>query len=194
MDKQDDFYRQVDRAERERRKQERKEKWRKRERSFWKTFLFTENGKPKSGLMIYTFCLSFVFLGVYIGAFYLVIEALTVPLSGLPPVLGNLIQSLLVGAVGAAISALLHLLLSDKRLAFGTHLWLALYTVAAGITLCLMLQEREAIWAMLTFALWFAVIPVAFGMLVTYLLYRRDYRPVQPAEEKPEWKKYTDRR
>lgn len=194
MDKQDDFYRQVDRAERERRKQERKEKWRKRERSFWKTFLFTENGKPKSGLMIYTFCLSFVFLGVYIGAFYLVIEALTVPLSGLPPVLGNLIQSLLVGAVGAAISALLHLLLSDKRLAFGTHLWLALYTVAAGITLCLMLQEREAIWAMLTFALWFAVIPVAFGTLVTYLLYRRDYRPVQPAEEKPEWKKYTDRR
>lgn len=194
MDKQDDFYRQVDRAERERRKQERKEKWRKRERSFWKTFLFTENGKPKSGLMIYTFCLSFVFLGVYIGAFYLVIEALTVPLSGLPPVLGNLIQSLLVGGVGAAISALLHLLLSDKRLAFGTHLWLALYTVAAGITLCLMLQEREAIWAMLTFALWFAVIPVAFGTLVTYLLYRRDYRPVQPAEEKPEWKKYTDRR
>lgn len=194
MDKQDDFYRQVDRAERERRKQERKEKWRKRERSFWKTFLFTENGKPKSGLMIYTFCLSFVFLGVYIGAFYLVIEALTVPLSGLPPVLGNLIQSLLVGGVGAAISALLHLLLSDKRLAFGTHLWLALYTVAAGITLCLMLQEREAIWAMLTFALWFAVIPVAFGTLVTYLLYRRDYKPVQPAEEKPEWKKYTDRR
>lgn len=194
MDKQDDFYRQVDRAERERRKQERKEKWRKRERSFWKTFLFTENGKPKSGLMIYTFCLSFVFLGVYIGAFYLVIEALTVPLSGLPPVLGNLIQSLLVGAVGAAISALLHLLLSDKRLAFGTHLWLALYTVAAGITLCLMLQEREAIWAMLTFALWFAVIPVAFGTLVTYLLYRRDYKPVQPVEEKPEWKKYTDRR
>ncbi len=194
MDKQDDFYRQVDRAERERRKQERKEKWKKRERNFWKAFLFTEDGKPKSGLLIYTFCLSFVFLGVYIGAFYFIIEALTVPLADLPPTLGNLIQSLLVGAVGAAVSALLHVLLSDKRLAFGTHLWLALYTVAAGITLCLMLQEWEAIWSMLIFALWFAVIPVAFGTLVTFLLYRRDYKPVQTVEEKPEWKKYTDRR
>lgn len=194
MDKQDDFYRQVDRAERERRKQERKEKWKKRERNFWKAFLFTEDGKPKSGLLIYTFCLSFVFLGVYIGAFYFIIEALTVPLADLPPALGNLIQSLLVGAVGAAVSALLHVLLSDKRLAFGTHLWLALYTVAAGITLCLMLQEWEAIWSMLIFALWFAVIPVAFGTLVTFLLYRRDYKPVQTVEEKPEWKKYTDRR
>ncbi len=194
MNRQDDFYRQLEQMERERAREERKERWKKREQSFWRTFLFTENGKPKSGLMVYTFCLSFVFLGIYIGGFFWVIEALTAPLSGLPPAAGNLIQSLLVGAAGAGISALLHLVLPDKRLAFGTHLWLALYIVASGITLCFMLGDWEVIQAMLTFALWFAVIPVALGTAVTYLLYRRDYRPPLVEEEKPEWKKYTDRR
>lgn len=194
MDNQNDFYRQVGDLEREQRRKARKEKWAKRERSFWKTFLFTENGKPKSGLLVYTFCLSFVFLGVYIGAFYLSIEGLTIPLSGLPPALGNLIQSLTVGAIGAALSAVIHCLLSDKRLAFGTHLWLALYTVASIITLMLMLKDAGAIQAMLVFALWFAIIPVAMGLVVTFLLYRKDYRPPTVQEEKPAWKQYTERR
>lgn len=193
MKRQDDPYREIDRVERERRKQERKEKWKKREQSFWKTFLFTEDGKPKSGLLIYTFCLSFVFLGVYIGAFYLTIDALALPLAALPAVLGNLIQSLLAGALGTGAGVLLHLLLPDKRLVLGTHLWLVLYIAASGITLCLMLQEWGAIWAMLTFALWFALIPVGMGTLAAFLLYRRDYRKSR-GEEAPEWKKYTDRR
>lgn len=193
MNRQDDPYREIDRAERERRKRERKEKWKKREQSFWKTFLLTEEGKPKSGLLIYTFCLSFVFLGIYIGAFYLTIGALAKPLAALPPMLGNLIQSLTAGALGAGAGVLLHQLLSDKRLALGTHLWLVLYIVASGVTLCLMLREREAIWAMLTFALWFAIIPVGMGTLAAFLLYRRDHR-LSRREETPEWKKYTDRR
>lgn len=193
MNRQDDPYREIDRAEREQRRQERREKWKKREKSFWKTFLFTEDGKPKSGLLVYTFCLSFLFLGVYIGAFYLTISALTVPLAALPPVLGNLIQSVLAGAIGAGVGVLLHVLLPDKRLILGTHLWLALYIVASGIALCLMLREWGAIWAMLTFALWFALIPIGVGTLVAFLLYRRDHRSSQP-EERPEWRKYTDRR
>lgn len=195
MADQNDFYRQIENLEQEERKKARKEKWAKREKNFWKTFLFTENGKPKSGLMVYTFCLSFVFLGLYIGAFYLVIEMLTEPLSGLPPFWSNLLQSLAVGLLGVALSGLVHFLLSDKRLAFGTHLWLALYVVACIITLSIMLGEWEAIAAMLTFACWFAVIPVLMGLIATYLLYRRDYRPAAAAaEEEPEWKKYIRRR
>ena len=34
--------------------------------SFWSAFQMTENGKPKSGLLVYTFCLSFVMLAVCI--------------------------------------------------------------------------------------------------------------------------------
>lgn len=195
MDKQNDFYQKVGDLEREERKKARKAKWKKREEGFWKTFLFTEDGKPKSGFLIYTFCLSFVFVGLYIAGFYFVTEGAAMSLAtAMPAFWGNLILSLIVGAAGAALSALLHILLPDKRLAFGTHIWLALYIVVAVITLCIMLKDWEAIQVMLVFVLWFAAIPVTMGLVVTYLLYRKDYVPPKEREEKPAWKQYTERR
>ena len=194
MQPQDAIFHQAEEAKRAEKSKARKEKLQKLEKSFWRSFLLTEDGKPKSGLLIYTFCLSFVFLGIYIVAFWMVIEELSDPLASLPPVLGNLIQSVLVGVAASALSGLMHILLPDKRLAFGTHLWLALYVVASVITLAILLREAELIGTMLMFALWFAVIPLAMGLTVTYLLYRRDYVPPTQMEEKPEWTKYTQRR
>ena len=194
MQPQDAIFHQAEEAKRAEKSKARKEKLQKLEKSFWRSFLLTEDGKPKSGLLIYTFCLSFVFFGIYIVAFWMVIEELSDPLASLPPVLGNLIQSVLVGVAASALSGLMHILLPDKRLAFGTHLWLALYVVASVITLAILLREAELIGTMLMFALWFAVIPLAMGLTVTYLLYRRDYVPPTQMEEKPEWTKYTQRR
>ena len=194
MQPQDAIFFQADEAKRSKKSKARKEKLQKLEKSFWRSFLLTEDGKPKSGMLIYTFCLSFVFFGIYILAFWMVIEELSDPLASLPPVLGNLIQSVLVGVAASALSGLMHILLPDKRLAFGTHLWLALYVVASVITLAILLKEAELIGAMLMFALWFAVIPLTMGLTVTYLLYRRDYVPPRQVEEKPEWTKYTQRR
>ena len=48
MDQNNNFYRQIEDAERERAKKERKEKWAKREKSFWKAFLFAFSGRPSS--------------------------------------------------------------------------------------------------------------------------------------------------
>lgn len=194
MQPQDAIFHQAEEAKRAEKNKARKEKLQKLEKSFWRSFLLTEDGKPKSGLLIYTFCLSFVFFGIYIVAFWMVIEELSDPLASLPPILGNLIQSVLVGVAASALSGLMHILLPDKRLAFGTHLWLALYVVASVITLAILLREAELIGTMLMFALWFAVIPLAMGLTVTYLLYRRDYVPPTQVEEKPEWTKYTQRR
>lgn len=194
MQPQDAIFHHAEEAKRAKKNKTRKEKLQKLEKGFWRSFLLTEDGKPKSGLLIYTFCLSFVFLGIYIAAFWLVIEELTQPLSALPPVLGNLVQSILVGIAASALSTVMHKLLPDKRLAFGTHLWLAVYVVASVITLAIMLGDWSIIGTMLVFALWFAVIPVAMGLVVTYLLHRRDYVPPRQAEEKPEWTKYTQRR
>ena len=194
MQPQDAIFFQADEAKRSKKSKARKEKLQKLEKSFWRSFLLTEDGKPKSGMLIYTFCLSFVFLGIYILAFWMVIEELSDPLASLPPVLGNLIQSVLVGVAASALSGLMHILLPDKRLAFGTHLWLALYVVASVITLAILLKEADLIGAMLMFALWFAVIPLVMGLTVTYLLYRRDYVPPRQVEERPEWTKYTQRR
>ena len=189
-----DPYQQIRDAEREQRRAARKKKWAEREKGFWKAFLFTEDGKPKSGLMVYTFCLSFVMLGIYLAAFFFTIEKLTGPTAGLPVFLGNLIQSLAASAVGLLLSFVLHKLLPDKRLVFGTYLWLVLYAVASLITLLIMLRGTGTAGALFTFFGWFVAVPLVLGVAVSYLLYRRDYVPARTAEERPAWKKYTDRR
>lgn len=185
---------QLEDAEKEQRRKVRKEKWARREKNFWKAFLFTEDGKPKSGLMVYTFCLSFVFLAIYMAAFYYAIEWLTPVMSEWPVFLSNLLQSLAASAVGLLVGWVLHRVLTDKRLIFGSHLWLALYAVAVFITMLIMLRGTGGIPAFLTFFSWFVAIPVAVGLAATYLMYRKDYVAPSSKDEPPEWRKYTQRR
>ena len=181
-------------AEKEARKKQRKEKWAKREKSFWKAFLFTKDGKPKSGLLIYTFCLSFLFIGLYILMFSCFIDWLTPALESFSPALSNLAVSAAVSAVGILAGALLHRFLRDKRLFFGTCLWLTVYLAAVLVTMLLMLRGTGGIEAFLYFFLWFMVIPVLSGLLVSFLLFRKDYRPETQQTEPEPWKKYTQRR
>jgi len=184
---------QLEDAEKEQRSKARKEKWEKREKNFWKTFLFTDEGKPKSGLILYTFCLSFVFVAVYIAAFYFAIEWLTPVMKGFPVILSNLLQSLAATAVGLVIGLFLHRVLPDKRLVFGSHIWLAIYTVAVWITMLIILRGTGGIPAFLTFYTWFVLIPLVVALTVTFLLYHKDYVPPTPAPEIPEWKKRIQR-
>ena len=193
MDYNNDFERQIEDAERERRKKERKEKWAKREKSFWKAFLFTEDGKPKSGLMVYTFCLSIVFVLLYIGAFNLIINWLSPVTAEWPVFAGNLVQSLAAGVVGVLVTLILHRIFSEKRLMLGTYLWLAGYILLVSVSMIFMLGDWEAFVAFLHFFAWFAVIPVILGLIVSYFLYRRDYVPPKREEDQP-WKKFTQRR
>ncbi len=193
MDYNNDFERQIEDAERERQKKERKEKWAKREKSFWKAFLFTEDGKPKSGLMVYTFCLSIVFVLLYIGAFNLIINWLSPVTAEWPVFAGNLVQSLAAGVVGVLAALILHRIFSEKRLMLGTYLWLAGYILLVSVSMIFMLGDWEAFVAFLHFFAWFAAIPVALGLIVSYFLYRRDYVPPKREEDQP-WKKFTQRR
>ncbi|MCI9215327.1 MAG: hypothetical protein HFF75_08760 [Oscillospiraceae bacterium] len=193
MDYNNDFERQIEDAERERRKKERKEKWAKREKNFWKAFLFTEDGKPKSGLMVYTFCLSIVFVLLYIGAFNLIINWLSPVTAEWPVFAGNLVQSLAAGVVGVLVTLILHRIFSEKRLMLGTYLWLAGYILLVSVSMIFMLGDWEAFVAFLHFFAWFAVIPVILGLIVSYFLYRRDYVPPKREEDQP-WKKFTQRR
>ena len=194
MDHGEELYRQAQDAEKERRKKEKKEKRAQREKKFWKAFLFTENGKPKSGLLIYTFCMSFLFLAVYIVAFNYLIEWLTPVLAGLPTAVSNLLQSLTVSLVGILIGWLLHMVIKDKRVIFGTFLWLTFYLVLVLVSLLIMLRGTGTIGLFLDFYLWFMVIPVLIGLAASFGMYKKDYVPPKQQEEPEPWKQYTRRR
>ena len=194
MDHQDELFRQERAREQEKQRQERQKKRDERSKRFWSTFLFTENGKPKSGFLVYTFCLSIVFIALYLAAFQYLVDLLAPLTASWPVVWGNLFGSLCVSAAVLLVGVLLHRLFSDKRLMFGTHLWLLLYLVASVVYMAFYLRGTDTMREFMLFALWFAGIPVALGTILFWLLCRRDHRPKLPAPEEPEWKKYVRRR
>ena len=183
----------LDSFERERRRQERKQKSEERSKKFWRAFLFTENGRPKSGFLIYTFCLAIVFLAIQYASFSFIVDWLDPVTKNWPLVLGNLTGAVICSLPALIAGRLLHKWFSDKRLMLGAYIWLALLAAASVIAMTIMLSGTGTMPEFLKFFFWFAVIPLVLGLTVFYLLYRRDYRPKVPKEEEPEYKKYIRR-
>lgn len=187
------FDKKVEQFDKLERQKERRERWNQREKKFFGAFLFTENGKPKSSLMIYTFSLSFLFLAIYGVALFLLIDWLQPLVESWPAALGNLLVVALSTGLGVILGAVLHELFPDKRLVFGAHIWLALYDIAAFITVALFLRGDAGFSEFTAFFGWFFVPPVAVGCLVFYYLFRRDYEPPKSAPAPEPWHKYTRR-
>ena len=159
---------------------------------FWSAFRFTENGKPKSSLILYTFCLSVAFAAVYALCYEAAIHWLTAPLGQLPARLSNGIIALLSSAVGACLCCLPHRFFKDKRLVFGGHLWLCGYAAAVLLTMLALMGFTEAFGAFLVFFGWAIAVPVAVGTGFAAFLFRRDRGRSRPAEQEPEWKKFVN--
>lgn len=170
------------------------EKRKSRADRFFGAFLFTENGKPKSSLMVYTFSLSIVFTVVYALCYEGAIRLLTDPLSFLDAWKSNLILALLASAAGAALCCLPHRFLRDKRLVFGGHLWLCAYALAVVTVMLILLGFTEGFLSFLEFSFWFLFPPVCLGTLLSYLLAKKDAGKNAKPEPEPEWKKYVNRR
>ena len=178
----------------EKEKREKQERRGKRAESFWRAFQFTENGKPKSSLIVYTFSLSVLFAAVYCLCYEGTIRLMTGPLSALPAWGSNLIIALLASAAGAALCCLPHRFFRDKRLVFGGHLWLCGYAALILLIMLVIMGFTEGFASFLIFFAWFVLPPVAVGTAVSALLYSRDRTAVPQTEAEPEWKKYVSRR
>lgn len=193
MDPQRDFYDRVHTREKALYDKEQQKKWDQRGKKFWSTFLFTEDGKPKSSLLIYTFSLSFVLVFLFLAAFGLLIDPLNALCSAMPAFAVNLITCLACTVIVMIPTCIFHHFVKDKRLAFGGFLWLDIYAVAILITeLIMMWGDTEAIGMFLAFFFWFFALPVIIGSGITFFLFKRDYKPAPTPE--PEWKKYVTRR
>ncbi|MBO4367529.1 MAG: hypothetical protein J5859_02345 [Clostridia bacterium] len=175
--------------------QDKQERQSERAERFWSAFRFTENGKPKSSLIVYTFSLSLVYAAVYFFCYEGAIHLLTDLVSALPPWAGNAVIAFTASAAGAAVCCLPHRFFRDKRLVSGAHLWLCLYALAVLVTMLILLGFTGAFTSFLTFFAWFLLPPTALGTILSALLYRRVREKASPVKEpEPEWKKYTERR
>ena len=159
---------------------------------FWEAFRFTENGKPKSSLVIYTFSLSVLFAAVYALCYEGAIRLLTGPLASLPAWGSNLVISLAASGIGAAVCCAPHRFFRDKRLVFGGHLWLCGYAAVILAVMGIMMGLTEEFAAFLIFFGWAVAVPVILGTAASELLFRKSRQPALTAAAEPEWKKFVN--
>ena len=123
---------------------------------FWRTLFLTEDGRPKSTVLLYSFALSFLFLAVY----GLVFAFLTRPLAllfkddqsttgiiyllGYPLTWKSLVESILLGLIGSAVCCGISLLIKERAIPAGAYIWLLVYLVVALITMIFLARDPEA--------------------------------------------------
>lgn len=167
-------------------KEERERAQKERADRFWACFLFTENGKVKSTLLLYSFCLCFVFLAVYGVAYALIVEWLDPLLAGHPVALVNFVEAAVPTLVGTAVCSLTWPISRDKRMMLAAYLWLALLAVASFIAMLILLWgNTQAQVLFLQVFLLFVPAPVILGCALSAIWYTR-YRRRTAANGKTE--------
>ena len=157
--------------------------------SFWGAFQMTENGRVKSTILLYSFCLCWVLLALYGGCFALFNPWLDGALQGLPVGLITVIEALVPAAAGTAVGFLAWLLPGDKRLLPASYIWLTLLMLACLIALMIMMGWGSA-GLILQFFGMFVLAPLALGLGASLLAYYQ-YWKKRPAAGEPErpWKR-----
>ena len=130
----------------------------------------TENGKVKSTLLLYSFCLCWVFLAVYGGCYALFNPWLDSLLQGAPVGLITLAEALIPSAAGTAVCCLVWLLPGDKRLLPASYLWLTLLMLACLVALIILMGLENTGWVLQFFGM-FVLAPLALGVGSSMLLY-----------------------
>lgn len=149
---------------------------------FWGAFQMTENGRVKSTLLLYSFCLCWVLLALYGGCFALFSPWLDRLLQGAPVGLINLVEALVPAAAGTAIASLAWLLPGDRRLLPASYIWLALLMLACLIALVIMMGWDSA-GLILQFFGMFVLPSLALGLGASFLAYYLYWEKRPPAED-----------
>lgn len=149
---------------------------------FWGAFQMTENGRVKSTLLLYSFCLCWVLLALYGSCFALFSPWLDGLLQGAPVGLINLVEALVPAVAGTAVASLVWLLPGDKRLLPAAYIWLALLLLACLIGLVI-LMGWESTGLILQFFGMFTLAPLALGLGTSLLVYYLSWKKRPPAED-----------
>lgn len=158
------------------RQEERNRVWKERGDRFWGAFLFTKDGKVKSTLLLYSFCLCVVFAAVYAAAYVFFVNLLHPMLEGASTTWINFVEAAVPTLVGTAVCALAWFL-PEKRLLPAAYLWLAALAIACLVAMLIILGgDTQAQMLFLQFFGLFVPAPILLGGGLSLWLYRRYQR------------------
>lgn len=145
--------------------------FRKKMDRFWAALFLTPEGRPKSAVLLYSFCLSLLYLVVYGTAYFFLIDAIESAFAGSGVALRNIMQSLLPGLAGTIVCCSLWFAIKDRRIVPAAYVWLALFAAASLVTTAL-LTDGEGFRIFLYFFLMLVPTGLVSGAIFTFLMFR----------------------
>lgn len=144
---------------------------------FWAKLFLTPGGKPKSALLLYSFCLSLLLFAVYCLSYYYLIDWIEYAIaSSAPVIVTTLVQSIVPGLLGTLVCCLAWFIpVGDKRLLPYAYQWLCAYALFALIAM-LALLDWEEYRIFLYFFLTLVPVGLISGVFASQLLYRSRMR------------------
>lgn len=139
---------------------------------FWAALFLTPEGKPKSAFLLYSFCLSLVFLAVYGVSYFFLIDALEALFAQSSVTVRNIFESVVPGLAGSAVCCAPWLAIKNKRMLPAAYIWLALYALAALAAMAF-LVEGEEFRVFLYFYLMLVPCGLVSGAVFSFLMFRK---------------------
>ena len=153
--------------------------------SFWSAFQMTENGRVKSTLLLYSFCLCWV----YAASFAFLLDPLDALVSGAPGIVAHVVEAVVPALVGAVVCVLPWPIIKDKRIIPASYTWIFLLSMACLIAMLVMMKdEPEARNLFLQFFVQAVPAPILLGGGLSAFLYSR-YLKKPPAAKEAEPRK-----
>ena len=158
--------------------------------SFWSAFQMTENGRVKSTLLLYSFCLCWVFIAVYAASFVFLLDPLDALVSGAPGIVAHVVEAVVPALVGAVVCALPWPIIKDKRIIPASYTWIFLLSMACLIAMLVMMKdEPEARNLFLQFFVQAVPAPILLGGGLSAFLYSRYLKNPPAVKEADSWKR-----
>ena len=158
--------------------------------SFWSAFQMTENGRVKSTLLLYSFCLCWVFIAVYAASFAFLLDPLDALVSGAPGIVAHVVEAVVPALVGAVVCVLPWPIIKDKRIIPASYTWIFLLSMACLIAMLIMMSdEPEARMLFVQFFIQAVPAPILVGGGLSAILYQRHMKNPPAAKEADSWKR-----
>lgn len=139
---------------------------------FWAALFLTPEGKPKSAVFLYSFCLSILFAAVYGILYFFLIDVLESAFAGSSTLVRNIFESVVPGLAGTAVCCPLWYVIKNRRIVPAAYLWLAVFAVAVLIAAAL-LTNGETFRIFLYFYLMLVPTGLVSGSVLTLLMFRK---------------------
>ena len=143
---------------------------------FWRTLFLTEDGRPKSTVILYSFALSFVFLGIYALAYTFLVAPVEQVAKGLSVFWRNVLESVIPGLSGSVVCCGISLLIKERAIPAGAYIWLFLYVVVMMIAMIFIAGDADVYRFFLFLLLMYVPAGLLSGTIFThhrYGVYRR---------------------